>query len=215
MLKNLMVLVFCLTAVAATPASAYGARLLDAGDDAPVVDSASGSSLLAPTATSWAKSPASRWLMFGATAGAGIAAVPLSLWLTSVIGGLSNGLIATAIPSLLVMGLLAPAITALISWVMANTNLPEGQHVGFWLPWLGSVVVHCALLVAGGFLGLSVGSPVGLMLFSVIDGFAMSLTVTSIQQLANKSVRAMTAIDTHSPGETAMNVMKLSQVTFE
>lgn len=214
MLKTTMLMLLCVTVLTANSASAHAARLFSPEDDAPVVDSASGSSLLAPTARSWAKAPASMWLMRGATAGVGIAAAPLSLWFTSVIGGLSNSLLATAIPSLLIMGLLAPTITALISWVLANTNLPEGQHVGFWLPWLGSVVMHCALLVAGGFLGLSVGSPAGLLLFSVIDGFAMSFTVTSIQQLANRSVRAVTTLETHAPGETAMNVVKLSQVAF-
>ncbi len=158
--------------------------------------------------------PASTWFLRGATAGVGIAAVPLSLWFTSVIGGLSNALIATAIPSLLVMGLLAPTITALISWVLANTNMPDDQRVGFWLPWLGSVVVHCALLVAGGFLGLSIGAPAGLIAFSVIDGFAMSFTITGIQQLAGRSDRAVSKLETHSPGETTMNVVALSQVAF-
>ncbi len=193
----------------ASVAQAHGARLL-----APDVPVSGGGMSLAPNASSMLNAPASLWLMRGATAGVGIAAVPLSLWFTSVIGGLSNGLIATAVPSLLVMALLAPTITALISWVMANTNLPDGQHSGFWLPWLGSVVIHCALLVAGGFLGLSIGAPAGLMLFSVIDGFAMSFTITGIQQLAGRSVGAVSQLDTHAPTETKMNVVTLSQVSF-
>lgn len=201
----MMVMVMLMAPVA----SAHSARLL-----APDVPVSSGGLSLAPSASSMMKAPASLWLMRGATAGVGIAAVPVSLWFTSVIGGLSNGLIATAVPSLLIMGLLAPTITALISYIMANTNLPEGQHTGFWLPWLGAVVIHCALLVAGGFLGLSVGAPAGLMLFSVIDGFAMSLTITGIQQLAGRSVGAVTQLDTHSPTESKMNVVTLSQVAF-
>jgi hypothetical protein len=79
---------------------------------------------------------------------------------------------------------------------------------------LGSVIVNCALMVAGGFLGLSVGAPAGLMVFSVIDGFAMSLTITGIQQLAGRSVGAVTVLDTHAPGESKMNVVALSQVAF-
>ena len=211
MFRALMVTTIVLTA---STASAYSARLL-APDDAKA--SASGGVSLAPvppSASSMLNAPASVWLMRGATAGVGMAAVPLSLWFTSVIGGLSNNLLATAIPSLLVMGLLAPTITALISWVMANTNMPDGQRVGFWLPWLGSVVIHCALLVVGGFLGLSIGAPAGLMLFSVIDGFAMSFTITGIQQLAGRSVGAVSALETHSPGESTMNVVTLSQVAF-
>ncbi len=212
MLKAMTMMVVLFTA---SSASAYSARLL-APNDAPTSSGASTMSL-APTAASTSsmmKAPASVWFMRGATAGVAIAAVPLSLWFTSVIGNLSNNLIAAAVPSLLLMGLLAPTITALISWVMANTNMPEGQRVGFWLPWLGSVVVHCALLVVGGFLGLSIGAPAGLMLFSVIDGIAMSFAVTGIQQLAGRSVSAVSVIETHSPGETAMNVVSLSNVAF-
>jgi len=211
MFRALMVMTIVLTA---STASAYGARLL-APDDA--ASTSSGNVSLTPTppsASSMMNAPASVWLMRGATAGVGIAAVPLSLWFTSVIGGLSNNLLATAIPSLLVMGLLAPTITALVSWIMANTNMPDGQRVGFWLPWLGSVVIHCALLVVGGFLGLSVGAPVGLAVFSIIDGFAMSFTITGIQQLAGRNVGAVSSLETHSPGESTMNVVTLSQVAF-
>lgn len=207
MLRAMMVVTVLLTA---STASAYSARLL--APDAPAASSSGAS--LTPSASSMMNAPASVWLMRGATAGIGIAAVPLSLWFSSLIGSLSNNLIATAVPTLLVMGLLAPTITALLSWVMANTNMPDGQSVGFWLPWLGSVVVHCLALVAGGFLGLSVGAPAGLMLFSVIDGFAMSFTITGIQQLAGRSVRAVTKLETHSPGESTMNVVSLSQVSF-
>lgn len=210
MLKLLMVVAVVLVSPAA---SAYSARLLVTGD-LPLPSESRAPSLTPSRNFAEARQPASLLLMRGATFGIGVAAVPLSLWLTSELGHLSNQLLATAIPSLLVMGLLAPTITALLSWVLANAHLPEGQQVGFWLPWLGSMVVHCAVLVVGGFFGVSVGAPAGLMLLSVIDAVAMSMTITGIQQLAGRSVGAVQALETHSPNETGMTVVPLSRVAF-
>ncbi len=212
MLKTMQVVGVVLSVLGATSASAHGARLLAPEDLAGASASAPAVSLT-PSAASLRSAPASLWLLRGATAGVGMASVPVSLWLAGAVGNLSNGLIATAVPALLIMGLLAPTITALVSWVMANTNLPEGQRVGFWLPWLGATLLHVGLLVAGAFLGLSVGSPFGLLAFSAIDGFAMSFAATGIQQLAGRSAQAVSTLETHAPHE-AMTFVPLSRVAF-
>lgn len=166
-------------------------------------------SLLAPTRE---KRPA--WT-YGAHLGLGIAtgivAAPVGLYLATWLGHLSNTLLGAALPWLLVGGFFAPTVTTLVAWLFGHGDEPRPA---FWLPWVAAVVVNAIALVVGGFTGLTVMKPVGMLLYSLIDGIAMGgMSVGTMHWLDPRKAAPVT-LRSFAPGVCDTTMVSLSQVEF-
>lgn len=200
-----------LVVLVATGAFAQRLHLLETEATAPEPPRlATHASLASPAAT-----PSMGYLPhLGIAAGVGVAMSPLGLWLTSLLSRLTNNLVVSLLP-LLVSGLLAPTMTTLAAWLAGNHGRGDGDgRFGFWLPWLLTTGVHVVATVVGAFLGLSLGLPGGLILFSLIDGALMGGTsVGSLRTWARPRPAApLVTLETHSPTETPCAVLVLSRV---
>ncbi|MGQ0508710.1 MAG: hypothetical protein ACT4TC_25700 [Myxococcaceae bacterium] len=149
-------------------------------------------------------------LQLGVTLGAGVVSVPLALGLATWLGSLSNSLIWSALPSLLSMALIPPTLTTLVAWWLGNWVNPG--RFGFWAPWVVSCAVNVVALIVGGFAGISVGVPVRLLLFSVIDGVLVGGASAATMRLWAE--RARPPIPSFSPGISPTHVVTLGKVSF-
>lgn len=152
----------------------------------------------------------------GVTFAAAFITIPVGQVLASLIGNLSINLIATAIPSLLIMGLVAPTLTALAGWLFGNMNFfgRDDKPYPFVVPWLIGVAVHIAALVIGGFAGVSVGVPAGLFLFALADGFALSSATVGFMHLLQRKPPQAAALRSFVPGVSDTTVVPLAVSQF-
>lgn len=172
----LMSLVLCSPAWALTSS----ARLLTA-DDAPVASGAP-AQMTPSVAHSNASAKPMHWgLQVGIGAGAAVVAVPMSLYLGQWLGSLSNSLIGAAIPTLLVIGLLPPALVTLATWLSGNWNQPGTYR--WWPALLATTLVNAGMLVAAGYLGVSVGVISRVIIYTVIQALVLPGTATAVMRV--------------------------------
>jgi hypothetical protein len=151
-------------------------------------------------------------LHLGVAAVAGVVTVPAGLFLAAGLGSLSNSLIWAAIPAVLSFGLLAPTLTTLAAYLIGNWNDP-GRY-GFWAPWAASVLVNALALVVGGFAGFSIGMPVQVLLFSLIDGLVVGGVSAGTMRLLEKKPEATAMIRSFVPGVGDTAFVPVSTVGF-
>ncbi len=217
MLRPSLFLALCLWAI---PAQASSVHLL-APDDAPVA----GAAAPAPATTPSVASAAEAHRLSGTThflvaSGIGMLAVPTSIMFASFLGGLPltiagsdlASLLLSGLPALLVMGFLAPAIVTFFAYAHGQLTDPGRYHFGaaFWLTSLVNIVA----LVVGGSLGLSVGVPLRLVLFSVVDGLLLGGTSVGVMHLFETKAPAVAAVPSFVPGVLETRVVPFAQVAF-
>jgi hypothetical protein len=144
--------------------------------------------------------------------GAGIVTVPAGLLLTSFVGSLSNTLLGAAIPSLLIMGLLAPTLVTGAAMLFGNRG--GGGRYGYWLAWGATFLVNTAAMIVAGVLGLSVGLPAQLIAFSVIDGVLLGAASVGTMRFFEKAPAGVATIPSFVPGVTATQLLPLAQVAL-
>jgi hypothetical protein len=218
MIRSTLLLALCL---AAMPAQARSAHLL-APDDAPVAGSPAAPAVTPAPSVASATSAADTHHLSGTThflisAGVGVFAVPGSLLLSSFLGGLPltiagsdlASLLLSGLPALLVMGFAAPLVVTFVAYTLGKLADPGRYSFGaaFWL----SSLVNIVALVAGGALGLSVGVPLRLMLFSLIDGVLIGGTSVGVMRMFEK---APAPVASFVPGVSETRVVPLAQVAF-
>lgn len=152
---------------------------------------------------------------FGVAAGVGAVGVPLGFLLANLLGNLNIYLIPTAIFGLVPMGLVAPVMTALAAWMFGNWNLRESDgRYSFWLGFAAAAIVHIAATVVAGFLGVSLAGIPGLLLFSVVDGVAMSAATVGVQRFFRRPPAAAVELRSFVPAVSATTFVPLSSVSF-
>lgn len=168
--------------------------------------------LPADGAVSTALTPTPWTLHLGISTAASVLAVPAGLYLASVVGSLSNALLWSALPSLLVMGLFAPTVTTLTAWLYGNWE--GGNRFPFLSAWGASVLVNALALIAGGFLGLSVGLPLGVLAFGVVNGALLgAASVGTMRSLARPPPTPL-ALPSFLPGVGDTHVVPLARASF-
>ncbi len=152
---------------------------------------------------------------FGVAFATGFVAVPFGQWLASAVGNLSVNLIGTAIPALLIMGLLAPALTTAAAWLYGNWRFLGSGHTPFpfLVPWLAATAVHIAALVVGGFLGVSL-FPGILFTFAVVDSLLLSGTSVGFMHLLQRKPVTAVTIGNTVPGLSATHFVPLASASF-
>lgn len=120
--------------------------------------------------------PPPDYLIQGAVAaGAGIIGVPVAYYAARFVGTLSNQLLFALVPSLLVLGFLPPLIVSVTSWLMRNAQRGEGEaSPRFLVPFLVTTAVNIAMMVLGGFLGVSLANAGAIAAMSLLDAAAMA-----------------------------------------
>lgn len=165
------------------------------------------------SATLLADSPPALLLHLGLGALTGVLAVPTGLYLASWVGHLSNNLFAATLPSLLVMGTFAPTVVVLTAWAMGN--LEHSGRFGYWAPWVASVLINAAALMVAGLLGLSIGAPLGVALFSVIDGVLVGGgAVGTMRAFSGWAPPVVTEVASFVPGITPTLVVPFASTRF-
>jgi hypothetical protein len=129
--------------------------------------------------------------IFGSTAGV-IGAVAL--------GSLSNSLLGAAIPVLLVHLLIPPILTVFSALLLGN-HINPGRF-NFWLPMLGTFLLHAAVFVVGSLVfSIPWTNPLALLAFTVVDGMLMSVTSVGLMHLfQNAATQKMSVIKSFVPG---------------
>lgn len=179
--------VLALSLVLSYPAWAFtsSARLLTADG---ALDEAAGSAtaeppVLTPSLESSSQSRAAplswRWQL-AVGSGAALISVPASLYLGQWVGSLSNSILGAALPTLLVIGLLPPAVVTFAVWLAGNWNQPGTYR--WWPALVASTVVNAGALVVGGFLGLSVGVAARVIVFTLVQALMLPTTATLVMR---------------------------------
>lgn len=152
----------------------------------------------------------------GVTFASAFITIPVGQVLASLIGNLSINLIATAIPALLIMGLVAPTLTALSAWLFGNMNFfgRDDKPYPFVVPWLLGTAVHIVALIIGGFAGVSVGVPASLFLFALADGLAMSSVTVGFMHLLQRKPAQAQALPSFVPGVSETTIVPLAVSQF-
>ncbi len=152
-------------------------------------------------------------LQLGVAVAAGVVSVPVGLALGSWVGSLSNSLLASALPTLLCMGLIAPTAVTLAAWLIGNAGAPG--RFPFWVPWAGSVVVNAIALVVAGFAGFSFGVPLQVFVFSLIEGALLGGATTGAMRLFERPPpEAQSVLPSFSPGIGSTHLVALSRISF-
>ncbi len=205
-----------LSALFALPALAErSARLLT--DDAPLIAS------LAPSASALAMGAANEVVQaqsdepsfgvhFAKTFPVGVLTSAAGVMVGTLLGVPSNNLIVSLLPIALAQLFVAPILTVLAAMLLGNDGAP-GRY-GFWLPLAPAFVLHAiATVIAWLPLGLSLANPVGMLLFSVIDGLLMSASSVGLMHLLAKRPPT-TALPSFVPGVTDTQVASMMKVEF-
>ncbi len=153
---------------------------------------------------------------FGVAFAAGFVTVPFGQWLAQAVGNLSVNLIGAAIPSLLIMGFLAPTLTTLAAWAFGNWHFfGKGERpFPFLLPWLAATGLHIAALVVGGFVGVTL-FPGTLFAFAVVDSLLMSGGSVGFMQLLKRQPAARpAALNATAPGVSPTHFIPLATTAF-
>lgn len=135
-------------------------------------------------------------LQGGIAAAAGAIGVPVSFYVARLFGTLSNQLIWALVPALLVMGLLPAALVSLTSWLTRDWHRSEDEpRSKFVVPFLLTVVVNVAVMVIGGFLGVSLLHASGVVALTLIDSVAMAaVNVGTMRALTPAQAPATTSV---------------------
>ncbi|MBX7115934.1 MAG: hypothetical protein K1X64_16515 [Myxococcaceae bacterium] len=166
----------------ASPAWALtsSARLLTADDGAVLAGPEQ-----QPPASAQALTPRAaplHWVtQFGMGAAAAVVGVPLSLYLGQWLGSLSNNLIGAAVPTLLVIGLLPPALVTLATWFAGNWN--QSGTYRWWPAFIATTLVNAGMLVAAGYLGVSVGVLARVIVYTLIQAVVLPGTATAVMRV--------------------------------
>ena len=163
--------------------------------DAPVhlaLGSATGARLLSPSEVS---ATPGGWTVpgyvphFGLTFAAAFVSIPAGQYLATLFGNLSNNLIGGLIPGALVMGLVAPAIVALVSWLYGNKDYLSATDKPFRFigPWLITTGVHIVSLIIAGFAGVTVAAPATIFTMAVVDGLVLAGAKVGVMHLLTKA----------------------------
>jgi hypothetical protein len=153
---------------------------------------------------------------FGVAFATGFVAVPFGQWLAQAVGNLSVNLIGAAIPSLLIMGFLAPTLTTLAAWAFGNWHFfgRGDRPFPFLVPWLAATGLHIAALVVGGFLGVTL-FPGTLFAFAVVDSLLMSGGSVGLMQLLKRQSTARPAtLSASAPGVSPTHFVPLASTGF-
>jgi hypothetical protein len=130
--------------------------------------------------------------------------------LTSVaVGALSNSLLGAALPVLLIQLLLPPVLTTLAALFFGNFRDPG--RFSFWLPALGTFLLHGALFVVTSLaFVLPWSNPISLLAYTVIDGVLMSGSSVGLMHLFQRSAASkVSTLRSFVPGVTDTNVVSL------
>lgn len=176
-----MLLAFA-TCAFAPRAEAFSSRLL-----AP--DGERGAAALSILATAKGQAP-HLGLTYAAGVGTALLAIPVGLVTASFAGNISNNLILSLLPGLLVQGLVAPLLTTSAMWLMGNAS---GDQYRFWPAFLVSVAVNAAALVVGGFLGVSLSNAVSILLFTLAEAVVLPGSIALMMWLTRYDAPAPSA----------------------
>lgn len=149
-------------------------------------------------------------LHLGVGAAAGVVTVPVGLYLAAGLGTFSIDFLLALVPAALAMGLVAPTLTTLAAWLFGNWR--EEGRFGFWLPWAASVVVNLAALVIAGFAGMSIGVPLQIVLYSLVEGVVLGGTAVGTMHLLQK--RPPVTVRSRVPGVSDTTLVPLAQLAF-
>lgn len=135
---------------------------------------------------------------FGIGAGAAVVSVPLSLYLGQWLGSLSNNLIGAAVPTLLVIGLLPPALVTLATWIAGNWN--QSGTYRWWPAFIATTLINAGMLVAAGYLGVSVGVLAKVIVYTLIQAVVLPGTATAVMRVwPLKEPAVVTSSDRFAP----------------
>ncbi len=194
------------TPAPATPADAPKA-------EAPVAHApqASGVSLADRPAPEW-------WLQAGAGLGAGLVAVPVTLYLASWVGTLSNNVYVSLVGALLLQALL-PSLVVTAAVVGVGNIVAPGRYP-FWRVWGATTLANIIGLVIANALQVNVGVFAGIALYGLLDALAMTgvATVTS-RWLENKQAgvkpdNILSSLEPWNPGAPARWFVPTAEVSF-
>jgi hypothetical protein len=181
------------------------------GQDAPARFSLTAAEAPAQQVSASTERGASWAVQFGAGFAAGLVGTPASLSLAQWVGSGPRGLITTAIPALLIMGLLPPLLTTLACWATGNWQAP-GRH-RFWPSFGVNVLINGLTLMVAGFLGASVGEFGSMAFLGMIDGGLMSGAATLLMRLTAKEPVG-TVLTSRDPRVSDTWFIASSQVAF-
>jgi hypothetical protein len=152
----------------------------------------------------------------GVSIAAGFVSVPVGLVLANFFGSLSNSLIWAAVPALLMMGLVAPTLTALAGWIFGNMNFfgRDDKPFPFLVPWLANVAINVVALVIAGFAGVSVGMPAGLFVLALLDGGAMGGATVGLMRALQRAPLPAQTLRSFAPGVSDTTFVSLTQTSF-
>ena len=107
------------------------------------------------------------------------------------------------------MGFAAPLLVTFVAYTLGKLADPGRYSFGaaFWL----TSLVNLVALVVGGAMGLSVGVPLRLMLFSLIDGVLLGGTSVGVMRMFEK---APPPVASFVPGVSETHVVPFAQVAF-
>lgn len=217
----------CLSAVAAAllaPAAfATEAALLPADAPLHLAAASTGARLLSPQeSVGGSAAPVVRTIPgyiphFGVAFAAAFVGISGGQYLATLFGNLSNSLIGGLIPGALVMGLVAPALVALCSWLYGNKDYLDQSDKPFRFvgPWLITTGVHIVSLVIAGFIGVTVGAPATVFTMAVIEGLVLAgVNVGSSRLLENKAALQPVTLRSFAPGVTDTTLVPLARTEF-
>ena len=154
---------------------------------------------------------------FGVAFATAFVAIPAGQYLATLFGNLSNNLIGGLIPGALVMGLVAPALVALASWLYGNKDYLSvtDKPFRFLGPWLITTGVHIVSLIIAGFAGVTVAAPATIFTLALIEGLVLAgANVGSMRLLQNKPSKAAVTIRSFAPGVSDTTLVPLAQTEF-
>lgn len=154
---------------------------------------------------------------FGVAFAAAFVGIPAGQYLATVFGNLSNTLLGGLIPGALVMGLVAPALVALVSWLYGNKDSLSSADRPFPFvgPWLITTGVHIVSLIIAGFAGVSVAAPVTVFALALVEGLVLAgANVGAMRLLQHQAVAAPVVIRSFAPGVSDTTLIPLARTEF-
>jgi hypothetical protein len=148
---------------------------------------------------------------FAKTAAVGMGASVTGVLLGAGLGSLSNNLIGAAIPLLICNLFLPPVLTVLVAMLVGNWE--QAGRFSFWLPLAGAFVVNAAAyLIASLVIGVAFTNPLGLLLYSLVDGILMSGATVGVMHLTEK--KQTTMVTSFVPGVSDTMLVPLAKVNL-
>lgn len=179
----------------------FSAQAQAAGSDVPTPGAE-----LERAATAAPPAPPALAFQLGAGAGAAVVSVPVALLVAAGIGTLSNNLVLAALPSLVLLAAIPPIAVTWAVWLVGRLSGLEEQRTI--LAAAVTALVHIGCLVAGGYLGVSVGVPSRVVAFTLAEAALLPAAATLILRLGASAPAA--AGQTVAPFSEAVPVVSFA-----